>query len=644
MKSLIYEQFSGVGLCNQLFSFETAIYLANITNRKLILLIKNQICHAGRAKWDYGYFLNYFTNDFLEYLPNGFEVYYKDVPKDIQDLMTNTEKTQKISWNARFSSNVFVDKELDTSENAEDIKKFCHHRNKVPIKVHDYNDKENIYIYQSNASRCFYNFYTTEENYALMRLICQSIKFKPFLYHMADDIYAKLHETRNTYNIFVHLRFGDCHKDQAFLERWNNLFIKNLSEYFDGHKTNLINPKVYLLTDNKKNTKFFDAMKKYKPTNIETLTDNYIKNYINQNKMIFYDFNHEGVNLDFATAIVEMILASKANEFIGTSTSTFSHYIQYMRYINNKSYYNYNNLSGDNFKYCRYLKVNDCPYEWISQKFRGGHPVSWHHFWDINYTNIKKKPTYITIHGKTDGFGSQLQACLSLIAFCEYKGYQYVHTPMYRMHHNDNNVEDFPTYMNNFVNIESKYKSINDISNYELSRVHKVKEGAFVHGTYYPDFFYNEKVLGKFREFYDSKPKPSIPTYVDSNCNIALHIRRGDVSGSNRHSSRFTSTTEYVNILKKLLPTIEKNVIIHIFSQGEESDFKDITNSFNGKSIIFHLNEEIQLTFHSLVEADILIIAKSSFSYSAALFNKNTVIGNTISRWWHKPLKKWKIV
>ena len=35
MKSLIYEQFSGVGLCNQLFSFETAIYLANITNRKL---------------------------------------------------------------------------------------------------------------------------------------------------------------------------------------------------------------------------------------------------------------------------------------------------------------------------------------------------------------------------------------------------------------------------------------------------------------------------------------------------------------------------------------------------------------------------------------------------------------------------------
>ena len=78
-------------------------------------------------------------------------------------------------------------------------------------------------------------------------------------------------------------------------------------------------------------------MKRYNPTNIETLTDNYIKKYIDENKMIFYDFNKE-IDFGVATAIVEMILASKADEFIGTSTSTFSHYIQYMRYINNRSH------------------------------------------------------------------------------------------------------------------------------------------------------------------------------------------------------------------------------------------------------------------------------------------------------------------
>ena len=39
MKNLIFQLFTGVGFNNQLFSLEHAIYLANITNRKLILLI-----------------------------------------------------------------------------------------------------------------------------------------------------------------------------------------------------------------------------------------------------------------------------------------------------------------------------------------------------------------------------------------------------------------------------------------------------------------------------------------------------------------------------------------------------------------------------------------------------------------------------
>ena len=67
MKYLIYDLFSGVGFCNQLFSLETAIYLANITNRKLILLIKNPLCHCGRASWDYGHFLDYFSDNYKQF-------------------------------------------------------------------------------------------------------------------------------------------------------------------------------------------------------------------------------------------------------------------------------------------------------------------------------------------------------------------------------------------------------------------------------------------------------------------------------------------------------------------------------------------------------------------------------------------------
>ena len=48
--------------------------------------------------------------------------------------------------------------------------------------------------------------------------------------------------------------------------------VKNLSEYFDGHKTNMIKPKIYLLVDNKKNTKFNEMMKKHNWEYIDEIT------------------------------------------------------------------------------------------------------------------------------------------------------------------------------------------------------------------------------------------------------------------------------------------------------------------------------------------------------------------------------------
>ena len=123
VKTLIYELFSGVGLCNQLFSLETAIYLANISNRKLILLIKNPLCHCGKSSWDYGYLLNFFTNEFLQYLPNGFDVYYKSTPKDILDIINNKNKTHQFKYIERFSNLVFIDKHLDTNDNQKDMER-----------------------------------------------------------------------------------------------------------------------------------------------------------------------------------------------------------------------------------------------------------------------------------------------------------------------------------------------------------------------------------------------------------------------------------------------------------------------------------------------------------------------------------------
>ena len=84
MKYLIYELFSGVGFCNQLFSLETAIYLANISNRRLILLIRNPLCHCGRASWDYGKFLDFFSDDYKEFFKKAMKKFGIGSPADLK--------------------------------------------------------------------------------------------------------------------------------------------------------------------------------------------------------------------------------------------------------------------------------------------------------------------------------------------------------------------------------------------------------------------------------------------------------------------------------------------------------------------------------------------------------------------------------
>lgn len=633
MKYLIYELFSGVGLCNQLFSLETAIYLANISDRKLILLIKNPLCHCGKATWDYGYLLNFLTNDFLNYLPQGFDVYYNSIPPDINKIIKNETLTKKIIYSNRFSQLVFVDKHLDTDENKEDIKDFCHSRSKSYLQFEENDSYTYLYITQSNASRCFYNFYTTQDNYKLMYDICKSLKLKDFFHDIANRIYNSLNTTNNSYNIFLHLRFGDYHKNDSFLKRNNDIMIENIIPFLNGHKTNLINPKLYILCDNTKNSTFFDKIKQYNPTLIDTISNKYVNDYLNTNKMLFYDiFNTK--NKSVTCAIVDMLLAAKSDEFIGTTTSTFSNYIQYLRYTTNKNYDKYSNIA--NGEHCKFSIKKDSPYDWVKYNYNGGHVVAWHAFWNIHFNQSK---ILMTIRGKTDGFGSQLQAIFSLIAYCYYKGYTYVHTPMYAMCHNDEKVENFPTVMNNFINVEHKFTTINQLSNYEKSIVYDLKEGPFVHGSKYPEYFYNTHILNLFREMYFSREKPTL-TYDVTKQNVVVHIRRGDVNKT-KYPSRFLTNQQYIDLLKKL--NLD-NSIIHIFSEGNEDDFKDIVDAYPTNNIVMHINENIQSTFHHLVMADVLIIAKSSFSYCAALLNKNTIVANLITTWWHKPLSSWQII
>ena len=156
-----------------------------------------------------------------------------------------------------------------------------------------------------------------------------------------------------------------------------------------------------------------------------------------------------------------------------------------------------------------------------------------------------------------------------------------------------------------------------------------------------PSKFYTPEVLSDMREMYHSTSK--MKPYA---CDIAIHARRGDVlnprdiSGKPhwRQSERVT-TDDAIRATISAMQSRFPNEKICVFTQGTPEEFEDLKE----RGIDFVLNGSIRYTFHSLVCAPRLVIANSSFSYTAGLLNSNDVYCLN-ANWWHKPLDHWTVL
>tara|TARA_Y100000389_G_scaffold165984_1_gene170388 strand:+ start:416 stop:2896 length:2481 start_codon:yes stop_codon:yes gene_type:complete len=345
MKSLIYELFSGVGFCNQLFSLETAIYLANITDRKLILLIRYPLCHVGSSSWEYGKFLDFFSNDYLKFLPNGVETYYGNVPIYISNIIKDGSICETLYFQNIFSQVGIVDKELDIEDNRDKINEFLNHRKKCVIDFGSYT-KDYIYINKSNAARCFYNFYTTQYNYRTMSLICESLThLQPSFYH----VFNKLELPKNY--IAIHFRFGDRKHTKREVDRNSGRFCEPLCKLIG--RLNLENLPIVIMCD-RQDAELLHRLK----SNYQIIyTTDLIKDL--KLKENFEDFTRTEL-IDF---LIQKTICDKSDIFIGHDGSTVSNYINYMQYLNNKPYYYYLD---------KVLKYNYVNYSWKLNGFVGG--------------------------------------------------------------------------------------------------------------------------------------------------------------------------------------------------------------------------------------------------------------------------------
>ena len=297
-----------------------------------------------------------------------------------------------------------------------------------------------------------------------------------------------------------------------------------------------------------------------------------------------------------------------------------------------------------------------------------------------------KRP--FTIAGKTDGFGAQLQAQMSGVAYAASRpGDQYVHSPLGRQGmdedlHGPTEDEDGPD-MDHFAGMGSfsprwvdlPDDALGDIVRHEyIKTVHDATSGDL--GTKY----YTPEVRQLLRDRYYSTPKPHLPAAcgggdgppgVGANSGegdsgegdsgegdsgqgagdggigyVAIHVRRGDIS-EDRPYGRFTPNRVYATLLP-LLAERHPGLPIVIFSQGSPADFGELTGLASpgtatpSLDVRLCLNGSIRTTFHALVCATALVVARSSFSYSAALLSEGTVYSDLITDWWHKPLPEWK--
>ena len=217
------------------------------------------------------------------------------------------------------------------------------------------------------------------------------------------------------------------------------------------------------------------------------------------------------------------------------------------------------------------------------------------------------------------GFGAQYHACMSGFAFSRFYDIPYFHTPFFRMEHDLN-----PLFFDNFTGLQSDPNI--RVSRHSLMAFRFAKE---VHNSVRPSKYYTDSVRNYLRQYYLSTPKPpSIP------CDIAIHIRRGDVNAYDpKVKDRFAPLSYYSRLIKLILE-INPSAKILIFSEGKISYF----TSLELPDTCFCLNYPLDVTFHTMALSPCLIMGKSSLSYAAALLNPNQIIYCPMH---HNPLDHW---
>mmetsp|Transcript_22088 Transcript_22088/g.57660 ORF Transcript_22088/g.57660 Transcript_22088/m.57660 type:complete len:412 (+) Transcript_22088:114-1349(+) len=120
---------------------------------------------------------------------------------------------------------------------------------------------------------------------------------------------------------------------------------------------------------------------------------------------------------------------------------------------------------------------------------------------------------------------------------------------------------------------------------------------------------------------------------------VAVHVRRGDVSQND--TRRHTPDSWYfklVSRIRKTMPDADVHVFSSLEGKHEDSEFDE----YRKRGMTVHLDEtDIAKPWAQLARADVLVMAKSSFSHVPALLSNGCVL---YEEYWHRPMQNWVVV
>jgi len=253
--------------------------------------------------------------------------------------------------------------------------------------------------------------------------------------------------------------------------------------------------------------------------------------------------------------------------------------------------------------------------------------------------------TYDTEINK-DGFGAQYHRIVGIFCLARLINAKYLHTPITLFEHLDNsycekinehfglnvfeNNIDRPLFFDEIIT-NTTPKSLESL-NINTENKNILIKICYPHNILdkIPDKYNN--VMDELRQL---KKKYNLKEFEKDKINIGIHIRRGDVDLIN-NSERYINNDHYIKIIN-ILNKKYNNCNICIFSQGSNNfeEFKKI------KNVKLLSDLDILETFEYLCNSDYLIMAKSSLSYLAGLYNTNENIFIE-SSFWHSKLNHWK--